>query len=127
MLVHTEGSLGLVHTLGVVHMAHSRVTVSLPPEVAADLDYLSRVMGMSRSAIVSDVLEDAFRPLIALVDYHGAADFDGNDSASPQFKRLRGASAEYIRQEFARLRRESQSINLDPDSFALSQPADGED
>ena len=107
-------------------MAHSRVTISLPPEVAADLDYLSRVMGMSRSAIVSDVLEDAFRPLVALVDYRGAADFDGNDSGSPQFKRLRGASAGYIREEFARLRRESQSINLDPDSFVLTQPVDGE-
>lgn len=107
-------------------MAHSRVTVSLPPEVATDLNWLSRALGMSRSAIVSDILDDTLRSLMVVVEHHGAADYGGNDSSSPQFKRLRGASAEHIRHEFARLRRDAQSVNFDPDAFTLTQPVDGE-
>jgi len=102
-------------------MAHSRVTVSLPPEVASDLDHLSRLMGMSRSAIVSDVLEDAFRSLVPIVE-HYAAEFPDGDS--PLSRRLRGASAEYIRHAFSELRQEA--ANTDVRYFELTSPTDQE-
>lgn len=37
----------------------ARVTLSLPRELAADLGYLSRRMGVSKSALVSELVQEA--------------------------------------------------------------------
>jgi hypothetical protein len=104
-------------------MAHARVTVSLPPSVASDLEHLSSLLGMSRSAIVSHVLSDAFLGLVPVVDHYFAPDDEGGES--PHARRLRGASADVIRQEFATLRRMAADY-ADPEAFELTSPLDGE-
>ncbi len=45
-----------------------RVTLSLPSKVVSDLDYLSKSLGVSRSAFVSAVLEDLLPPLLPLAN-----------------------------------------------------------
>ena len=104
-------------------MAHKRVTLSLPPEVASDLDWLSDQLGISRSAIASDILADSFSGLVPVVEYYAAQDSDGG---SPLSRRLRGGSADSIRADFAKLREMAASVELDPDRFQLTPPTDGE-
>lgn len=93
-------------------MAHARFTVSLPPDVASDLNHLSQVLGISRSAIVADVLGDAFRALVPVVDHYALPEAGGSG------RRLRGASAAEIRRDFAYLREVASSV--DPRHFELT-------
>lgn len=102
-------------------MAHVRVTVSLPPEVGSDLDWLSDSLGISRSAIVSDILSDAFRGLVPVVQYYSAVGEGETDS--PLSRRFRGSSGDAIRYEFATLRRMARDY-ADPDAFELAFPTD---
>ena len=104
-------------------MAHVRVTVSLPPDVGSELEWLSRTLGISRSAIVSDLLADGFRGLIPVVEHYSAT--AEGESESVLSRRFRGASAGVIRHEFAALRRMAASYG-DPADFELTAPTDGE-
>lgn len=46
--------------------AVKRVTLSLPSKVVSDLDFVSKSLGVSRSALVSGLLADILPPLIPL-------------------------------------------------------------
>lgn len=45
-----------------------RITLSVPIELARDLDYVQRRMGVSRSAFVSSILADGVRDLRELLE-----------------------------------------------------------
>ena len=69
----------------------SKISVSLPPELVANLDYLSGRMGVSRSALITEFLSEAAaetRRLLELVP----------PSPTPaDVLRMRGQSEEAIR------------------------------
>jgi len=96
---------------------YRRVTLSLRPHVAEYLDYVSSRLGISRSALASEVLSEALSPirdlLVALPDdLAGAAPGD-------VAKRMRGASAPLIQERLDLLRNVLNSIE-DPDAFELT-------
>lgn len=69
----------------------SKISVSLPAELVEDLDYLSARMGVSRSAIIAEMLSEAAaeaRRLIALVP---------PNPTPADVLRMRGQSEEAIR------------------------------
>ena len=106
-------------------MAHSRVSLSLPPSVAEDLDYVSSLLGVSRSSFAALVLEDVLQTLVPAAEYY-AASAPGKPSPLEeafQGRRLRGVSGEALRDAYRQLRRVADSI--DPEAFELTPPVDG--
>lgn len=69
-----------------------KVSVSLAPSVVEDLDFIATQMRMSRSALLSGVLEEALPGLLAVAKCVPA---DG-DMSVQDVRRARGASAEVI-------------------------------
>lgn len=67
-----------------------RLSLSVPPEVAADLNFVSRRLSISKSAIVSTLLQGGLRDFRMLLESL-PPDPDDTDMA-----RFRGASAEMI-------------------------------
>lgn len=106
-------------------MAHSRITVSLPTEVAGDLERLSSLLGISRSGIVSVLLADRLRGVNYVLDHHAAGYLGGNTGSDAQLLRLRGKPARHIRSVLADL--VYQSSYVDPDQYQLSSYRDGGD
>lgn len=107
-------------------MAQTRVSLSLPPSVAEDLDYVASLVGVSRSSFAALMLEDLLRSLVPAAEYYAAS---APGEASPlaqdfQGRRLRGESIEGLRDAYRQLRRVADSI--DPDAFELTSPVDGE-
>lgn len=93
-------------------MAHKRVSLSLSPEVYGSLNVVAREMGVSRSALVNELLSEGLPALAEYLKEHGS------ENASLTSMRLRGASAETIRKHLDRLRGVLDSI--DPDFFELT-------
>jgi len=96
-------------------MAYKRVTLSLSVETAAALDYIAHKLGASRSAIASDLLSESVKDLIQIVRYLPS------DGSTDGALRMRGASAEIIRDRLDALR--DASIP-DPDDFQLDPCSD---
>jgi hypothetical protein len=68
----------------------TRITVSLPSDLAADLSYVHRRVGVSRSAFVAAFLEEGIRDLRALLE-------SLPDSPTPDdVVRLRGDSVDLV-------------------------------
>lgn len=44
-----------------------RTSFSLPPELIGDLDFVSKRIGISRSALVAGILKEACQPMVALI------------------------------------------------------------
>lgn len=93
-------------------MAHKRITLSLSPDVATQLDTVSAQMGISRSALASELLSETLPALSAFV-----RNAQGSTS-SDTVLRLRGASATAIRAQLDGLRDTIESV--DPSGFALT-------
>ena len=72
----------------------ARITVTIPDDVAEQATSLSEMIGCSRSAAISAVLESVFaeRQLLELRDL---VDGDVSEPSGP--RRLRGDSGDYIR------------------------------
>lgn len=96
-------------------MAYKRVTLSLSPETAASLDFIAHKLGASRSAIASDLLAEAVKPLAQLVRV--LPEESGPDGAL----RMRGASADLIRDRLDHLR---DLASADSDDFTLTPCSD---
>lgn len=94
-------------------MAHKRVTLSLAPEVYAALDETASLMGVSRSALVNEMLAEGLPTLSEFL--RAVRGFDASTGAA---MRLRGASAGAIRQRLNALRDAVDEI--DPDAFELA-------
>lgn len=77
-----------------------RASFTLPPELVSDLDRLSSVMGVSKSALLSGVLRDPVADLLSVLERSGV--FDGAPISEVK-ARMRGESAEVIRMRLAEL------------------------
>lgn len=76
-----------------------RVSFTLPDQVLDDLTYVSRRVGVSRSAVLSEVIGPAFSEMRRLLE-------DIRDvSDSEEAVRLRGKSAALVEKRIANLRR----------------------
>lgn len=76
----------------------SKISITIPPELLADLDYVSGRLGVSRSALVAEVLPDALgvmRKLLEQVPLNPTPD---------DVLRFRGESAEIIKQKIESIR-----------------------
>lgn len=75
-----------------------RVSISMPEDLASDLDYISRRLGVSRSGFVSQMLLAAdLRSLRALLENIP------EEPTEADAKRFRGDSKVYIRDKLAQL------------------------
>lgn len=101
-------------------MAHTRFTLSIPPEVAGDLDALCQLLGASRSTVVTLILEDNLRTLIPAAEFYEDRLPGGNPG-----RRLIGASGLELRQSYVEVRKLADQI--DPGDFELVPLDDGED
>lgn len=77
-----------------------RASFTLPPALVSDLDRLSGFMGVSRSALLSQVLREPVSDLLSVLEQSGA--FDGSPVSEVR-SRMRGGSAEVIRERLAQL------------------------
>lgn len=91
-----------------------RVTLSLPPKVVSDLDFVSSRMGISRSALVSSLLSGSLPSIIPLVTVVTAAK-DGNGGEA-EAKRYMGDFAASLDEQMKRLN--SGIEGLEDDLFA---------
>jgi hypothetical protein len=71
-----------------------RCSFSLPSDIASDLAYLSGVMGVSQSALLSQIAGDSIRMMSRLL-----RDAGGDLSSPDVVKRLRGDSVRFIQKE----------------------------
>lgn len=76
----------------------SKISITIPPELLADLDYVSGRLGVSRSALIAEVLPDALtfmRKLLEQVPLNPTPE---------DALRFRGESAEIIKQKIESIR-----------------------
>jgi len=76
----------------------SKISITIPPELLADLDYVSGRLGVSRSALIAEVLPDALgvmRKLLEQVPLNPTPD---------DVLRFRGESAEIVKQKIESIR-----------------------
>ena len=80
-------------------MAHKKFTVSLPDHLVVDLDYVSGRMSISRSALISSLLQGPVRDMRTL--------FEGlpENPTEEEILRSRGASIDLIQQRMESMRR----------------------
>lgn len=78
-------------------MANKVVSLSLPPEVVSDLNYIHRRMGISKSALVSSLLKGGLPSLRQLLESLPPEPDDKD------LKRFRGQSAAAILSEIQKL------------------------
>lgn len=75
-----------------------KISVTLPPELVDDLDYVSRRLGVSRSALIAQVLPDGLGFMRGLL-------VDIPENPTPEdIVRFRGSSADEIRQRIDALK-----------------------
>lgn len=71
-----------------------RCSFSLPTKIASDLAYVSESMGVSQSALLSQIAGES---IVMMADLLRSA---GSDLSSPEvIKRLRGESVQFIEKE----------------------------
>jgi len=76
----------------------TRVSISLPTDVVGDLDYISRRIGVSRSALIAQMLLTAELGHIRTLLTHVPEDPTESD-----LKRFRGDSKAYVKDQLQRL------------------------
>ena len=77
-----------------------RLSLSVPPEVASDLNFVHRRLNVSKSALVTTLLQDGLRDFRLLLESLPPEPDDQD------MKRFRGASAELITNRMASLRQD---------------------
>lgn len=91
-----------------------RITLSLPDEVVDMLDYVSRRLGVSRSALVAEVLPELFAPSLSVLQTLP----EDRDPTGDDVKRFRGASVALVRERLESFLRLGDDLfsQLPPDS-----------
>lgn len=82
----------------------SKISITIPPELLADLDYVSGRLGVSRSALIAEVLPEALgvmRTMLEQVPLNPAPD---------DVLRFRGESAELVREKIDSIREMSDDL-----------------
>jgi len=75
----------------------SRLSISVPPELASDLNYVHRRLSVSKSALVTSLLQDGLR------DFRMLLESLPESPADEDIIRFRGASAEMVLARIASL------------------------
>lgn len=75
----------------------TKISVSLPAQLVEDLDYLSERMGVSRSAVIAEVLGES------IADARRLMELVPPNPTVGDVLRMRGASEEVIRQRLSSL------------------------
>lgn len=78
--------------------ATKRVSVSLPADIAGHLDFISKRLGISRSALVAQLLIAA-----DLGSVHTLLSTLPESATDTDVRRFRGDSKEYVREQLERL------------------------
>lgn len=76
-----------------------KITISVPPDLVAHLDYLSDRLGVSRSALISQLLDEPVGDMVELIRAIP------EDPAPEDSLRFRGASAALVRQRLEAAKR----------------------
>ena len=82
----------------------SKISITIPPELLADLDYVSGRLGVSRSALIAEVLPEALgvmRTMLEQVPLNPTPD---------DVLRFRGESAELVRKKIDSIREMSDDL-----------------
>jgi len=74
-----------------------KITISVPPTLVDDLDYIAGRMGISRSAIIAELMCDTIAHMRAMVE------LVPENPTPADALRYRGESAELVRQRLASL------------------------
>lgn len=77
-----------------------RVTVSLPDDLVSDLDFIADRFGVSRSGVLAGFLSQIVPPAREIA---GLMPPDGSALTESDVKRFRGASADVISKQIAKL------------------------
>jgi len=85
-----------------------RVTISLDPDVDNDLKYVSHRLGITKSGLVSDLLFEAVGHMAIMLR---AIPEDATNLGANEVKRMRGLSADLVREQIQKVR------DLDDDLF----------
>lgn len=75
----------------------ARFSVTIPDPLREDVDYISQRMGVTRSALISELLAGSVPDLRSLVEMLP------EDGTEPDMVRLRGASADIVRSRLQEL------------------------
>lgn len=76
----------------------SKISITAPPELVADLDYVAGRLGVSRSALIAQVLPEPLRTMRALLEQVPL------NPTPEDVLRFRGESAGLVRQKIDSLR-----------------------
>lgn len=82
----------------------SKISITIPPELLTDLDYVAGRLGVSRSALIAEVLPEALgfmRGMLEQVPLNPTPD---------DVLRFRGESAELVRQKIDSIREMSDDL-----------------
>lgn len=85
----------------------SRITISIPTSTVSNLDFVSKSLGVSRSAFVSAFLDDLLPPLIPLVKMVEKGATEGDS------RRYRGDFAEQLQGMVSRLNSDIEGLQDD--------------
>lgn len=69
----------------------SKISITVPPELVADLDYVSRRLGVSRSALISEILPESLGIMRSMLEQVPL------NPTPEDVLRFRGESAELVR------------------------------
>lgn len=81
-----------------------KVSLSIPPALVADLDHVSARLGISRSALVSQLLDSALPDMRRLIDLIPPA------PSAADFVRFRGESADVVRSRVESVRQSADDL-----------------
>lgn len=90
----------------------AKVAMSLPPSLVADLDFLSARLGVSRSALASELLSDAaaeMRRIVSLIP---------PNPTPADLLRMRGESESFVRQRIASATRLTDDLFSGQDDYS---------
>jgi len=88
--------------------AHAKkISMSLPSALLDDLQYLSGRLGVSRSALMSEILGEAVPTLAEL--FRAVPE----DASPDEARRLRGASVEIVRERLAEAQKLAEQLSAD--------------
>lgn len=87
-----------------------RTSLTLPAETLEDVKFVSRRLGITRSALISELLVDVLGPLKSMLL---CIPEDPADMSPDDVKRLRGESADIIRSRIKELKEQDHDLFSD--------------
>lgn len=76
----------------------SKISVTVPPELVADMDYVASRLGVSRSALIAGILPEALHSMRSMLEQVPL------NPSPDDVLRFRGESAELVRQKIDSLK-----------------------